>query len=207
LARSVYAVYVEDTASDEATSFAVEASSILIACTRTAMRLFGPDAETRAVYGCAGCGEELWDEERVDSSGIHICDSCTPDDLAGRDDDPEPVGLAVKTARITANELSPLPGDAPIGELTVIIGSKARGVERGEAFEDDAAAREALERDVSTALPLEEALGDLTVRDAAGAYFRYVLGVVPAPVDEHDLVERGLIAPPKEPPEEEEEAE
>ena len=60
---------VEDTVSDESASFVVEASSPLIACTRAANRLLGPDVETRPVYACAVCGEDLWDGGAPDSSG------------------------------------------------------------------------------------------------------------------------------------------
>ena len=192
MALHTYAVLVEDTASDEQTQFAVEASSALIACTRAATRLLGPDVETRAVYGCAVCGEELWERDGLDSSGFRFCDECTPDDLDSREAQ-EPIGLAAGTAQISALELLPLPGDAPLGALEVVAGDPDRWVERGETFEDDADARAALERALRVAMPLDEVLGELTLRDEAGAYFHYRLRPVPAPVDAHDLVARGLI--------------
>jgi len=188
-----YSVLVEDTASEEFETFAVEASTPLIACTRTASRLFGPDAETRPVYGCAVCGAPLWEDEGLDSSGFRFCDDCDPGDLASREPQ-EPVALAVKTARLSALELARLPGDAPIGPLTVVVGDAGRGLERGDRFEDERGASAAVERALRPEVDLDLVLEDLTLRDAAGAYFQYRLRPVPTPVDGHDLVARGLIS-------------
>jgi hypothetical protein len=187
-----YAVLVEDTASEESTAFEVEASSAFIACTRAASRLFGPEAETRPVYGCAVCGEELWEGGRLDSSGLRFCDACSPDELESHAEQ-EPVGLIASTGRISAIALTPLPGDAPLGPVQVVVADPRGDLVPGDAFEDDEAARAALERALGDRTPLGDALGDLTVRDEAGAYFGYGLRPVALPVDAHDLVARGLI--------------
>lgn len=203
MALRTFAVLVEDTASGEASTFAVQASSALIACTRAATRLLGPEAETRPVYGCAACGEELWEAEGLDSSGFRFCAECTPDDLESREEQ-EPIGLAAGPARISASPLPPLPGDAPLGALEVVVGDPDGAAEKGEVFEDDAAARAALERALRGEVRLDELLGDLTVRDEAGAYFRYRVRPVATPIDAHDLAARGLIADEDEDGDEEE---
>jgi hypothetical protein len=188
-----YAVLVEDTASDESASFVVEASSPLIACTRAANRLLGPTTETRPVYACAVCGADLWDGGAPDSSGFRFCEDCSPGELESRDEQ-VPVGLVAGTARISAVELARLPGDAPLGPVTVVAPAPDLGLERGDAFEDDDLARAAMARALRRTLPLEEALGDLAVRDSAGAFFRYALQPVAAPADADELVERGLLS-------------
>jgi hypothetical protein len=178
-----YAVLVEDEASEETAHFAVEASSVLIACTRAAMRLFGPEAETRAVYGCALCGEVLWEEEGLDSSGFRFCADCSPGDLEVREEQ-EPVGLAVKTARISATALAPLPGDAPVGALTVLAGDLGRGLEPGEVIDDDREVRSLLESAAAVEVALDDAFAGFTVKDDAGAIFRYRLAAAPVPADD-----------------------
>ena len=207
MALRPFAVLVEDAASGESQQFLVEASSALIACTRAATRLLGPDAETRPVYGCAVCGAELWDAEGRDSSGFRFCEDCSPDDLDSREEQ-EPIGLAAGAARVSAIELAALPGDAPAGALRVVVGDPRGAVEPGEVFEDDEEARAAIERALAAGpAPLEDLLGELTMRDDAGAYFRYGVRPAAAPVDAHDLAARGLIEPEEEEEEEGEDEE
>lgn len=191
MARQSYAVQVEDVASGEAASFHVVASSKLIACTRAASRLFGPEAEARLVYACAACGEELWEGERRDSSGVRLCARCSSDEVSVLAEG-EPIGLAVGRTRITATPLAPLPGDAPTGLLEVVVEDPGGRLARSDALDADEA-REALERAVRAEGTAERLLGQATVRDESGAFFCFELQAVPAPVDAHDLAARGLI--------------
>jgi len=204
MARDLFAVSVLDTASDEQASFAVEASTALIACTRAARRLLGPEVETRPVFGCAVCGEELWEAEGLDSSGFRFCPECAPEELTDHEPQ-EPVGVAAGTARISAEPLPRLPGDAPLGEVTVVVADPRRVLEQGEALDDDRTACAALEKALARAFPLEDELGDAAVKDEAGAYFQYQVRVVAVPVDAHDLSSRGLIEETAEDDDEDEE--
>ena len=58
--------------------------------------------------------------------------------------------------------------------------------------------RAALERALGNAFPLEDALGEVTVKDETGAYFHYELRATATSVDAHVLASMGLIAEPPE---------
>jgi hypothetical protein len=191
MALRTFAVTVEDPESGEATAFRVEASSTLIACTRAANRLFGPEAEVRRVYACAACGEPLWEEEILDSSGYRFCTECDPAELEDFAEQ-EPIGLEVGGARVSAVELALLPGDAPIGALTVVGAAPGAPLVAGDVLGEDEV-RAVLERAVRLDAEAERTIGGLAVRDEEGAFFRYELHARPEAADPEELVARGML--------------
>jgi hypothetical protein len=191
--RAHWEVVLADATGEESARFHVEASTALIACTRAATRLFGPEAEQRRVFACAACGQDLWDGGRTDSSGFRLCADCDPSDIEDREEQ-EPIGLVVGTSRLRANILPPLPGDEPLGGVTVIVPDPRSRLEAGENLDQGDALR-ILARELRGADMSEEIIGDLVIRDETGAYFSYETRIVAAPVDAQVLIDRGLVDP------------